>query len=144
MIEKLYNLRLSVFCWAIKQNTSTTIEKLDPEFDVKNNLRKHAILRAWIKPKLELIPYWVKGLYQYGASSLELRDIHSAFYCGRALLELGQKTLAENLLRRVYLASGEPDKALLISKSAEDVAACKLAMGDKSDVLRKHFSITLK
>lgn len=135
MIELLYNIRLSIFSWAISQRSFTTLEKLDPEFLIKSKLRNHAMLRAWIKPKLESVPYWVKGLYQYGVSSLELRDINAAFYCGRALLELGQKSLADDLLRRVYLASGEPEKALLLSKSAEDIAACKLAMGDKSEVL---------
>lgn len=131
----LLDLRLCVFTWAISQNSPTNIQKLDPEYDSKVALRRFALLRAWIKPKLELVPYWVKGLLEYGRSSLELRDINSAFYCGRALLELGHKSKGEELLRRVYLATGEPEKALEISYSPEDIAACKLAMGEKGEVL---------
>ena len=135
MIEFFLNFRLSIFSWAISQHNVSHIERLDPEHQVKLDLRKHALLRAWIKPKLEQIPYWKKGLYQYGVSSLELRDIRAAFFCGRALLELSKKNLAEELLRKVYLASGEPEKALEISRTSEDIAACKLAMGDKEHVL---------
>lgn len=135
MIEFLYNLRLSVFSWAISRSNPSNIDKLDPEFEINANLRRHALLRSWIKPKLEKMPYWKNGLYQYGVSSLELRDIHAAFYCGKALLELGVKRLGENLLIRVYLAAGEGEKALVISRSSEDIAASKLLIGDNSDII---------
>jgi hypothetical protein len=130
-----FELRLFVFKWAISQKSPTSLERLDPEYISNLALRRHALLRAWIKPKLEQVPYWVKGLFEYGRSSLELKDITAGFYCARALLELGHKSKGEELLRRVYLATGEPEKALEISYSPEDIAACKLAMGEKGAVL---------